>query len=315
LAKALTCLLALLLGAPLCSAAPWFRGNTHTHTKESDGDTAPAEVVRWYREHGYHFLVITDHDKITRLQAEGILLIPGEEVTDHLPKRPLHVNAIGLERVVKPQGGESAVQILQRNVDAVREAGGIAAINHPNFVWAFGADELKKIDRATLLEIASGHPLVNMEGGGGVPSVESMWDEVLSSGKTIYAIGVDDSHHFQCNPPGLAALPGQAWIVVRASELTQPAILASIQRGDFYASTGVDIDDYTSTASSVTVAIKEARHAKFRTEFFGRGGKLLHSTTANPATYRIRGNEGYVRARVTDSNGDRAWLQPVWLRR
>jgi hypothetical protein len=314
LAKALRWVAAILI-ASSAFGAEWFKGNTHTHTNQSDGDTAPSEVVRWYREHGYDFLVITDHDKVTRHEAEGILLIPGEEVTAKLPKKPLHVNAIGLERAVKPQGGTNAVDVLQRNIDAVREAGGIAAINHPNFVWAFGAEELKKLDRATLLEIASGHPLVNMEGGGGVPSVEAMWDQVLTSGKRLFAIAVDDSHHFQCNPPGLAALPGKGWIVVRANALTQEAVVAAIRGGDFYASTGVEIDDYSRTQDTITVAIHEQNLAKFRTDFVGRGGKTLHTSTANPAKYRIRGNEGYVRIRVTDSNGGRAWLQPMWIRR
>src|SRR5215208_50623 len=62
----------------------WYKGNTHTHTLNSDGDSTPDEVVRWYREHGYQFLVITDHDKITIVDGGGLLLIPGEEVTDRL---------------------------------------------------------------------------------------------------------------------------------------------------------------------------------------------------------------------------------------
>src|SRR5687767_3833462 len=99
-------------------------------------------MVAWYASHGYDFLVITDHDKITRLSSDALVLIPGEEVTDHLPKKPLHVNAIGLRSVVKPQKGATPAEVLQRNVNAIREAGGIAAINHPNFGWAFGAEEI-----------------------------------------------------------------------------------------------------------------------------------------------------------------------------
>ena len=43
----------------------WFKGNTHTHTVNSDGDSTPDEVVRWYREHGYNFLVLSDHNYLT----------------------------------------------------------------------------------------------------------------------------------------------------------------------------------------------------------------------------------------------------------
>src|SRR5690242_11824625 len=83
--------------------ARWLKGNTHTHTLRSDGDASPETVVRWYREHGYDFLVITDHDQITLVDGGGLLLIPGEEVTDKLPKKPLHICALGLTKVVKPQ--------------------------------------------------------------------------------------------------------------------------------------------------------------------------------------------------------------------
>src|SRR5512134_2062007 len=47
--------LALGLVAPSVLAAQtlkWYKGNTHTHTLNSDGDSSPDEVARWYREHG-----------------------------------------------------------------------------------------------------------------------------------------------------------------------------------------------------------------------------------------------------------------------
>lgn len=273
-------------------------------------------MVRWYRDHGYDFLVITDHDKITVASDDKILLIPGEEVTDRLPKKPLHLIAIGLKSVVKPQGGTTPLDVLQRNVDAIREAGGIPAINHPNFGWAFEADVLKKLENVKLVEIASGHPYVNMEGGGGVPSVETMWDEVLTSGKTLYGIAVDDSHHLKFQTEkGNVALPGKAWIVVRAAELTPEAIMSAIERGDFYASKGPELTDYTVTDKAISVTIRETGGAKFRTQFIGSGGKLLLESIANPAKYTIRGDEGYVRVKVIDSNGNAAWTQPVRLKR
>jgi hypothetical protein len=320
-AKALTLLLALLLSggeAPppvRTGEAPvlhWFRGNTHTHTLLSDGDSSPEDVVRWYRDHGYHFLVITDHDKITSVSDDKLLLIAGEEVTDHLPKKPLHVNAIGLKNLVKPQGGSSPLDVLQRNVNAIRDAGGIPAINHPNFGWAFGADVLKRLENVKLVEIASGHPYVNMEGGGGVPSVEAMWDEVLTSGKTLYGIAVDDSHHLKFETTkGNVALPGRAWIVVRASSLTREAVIKALERGEFYSSKGPELTEYTVTDSSISVTIGEHGGARFRTQFIGSSGRLLLESTGNPATYRIRGGEGYVRTKVIDSNGNAAWTQPV----
>ena len=50
-------------------APRWFKGNTHTHTLNSDGDSTPDDVVRWYREQRYHFLVLTDHNIVTPVEG------------------------------------------------------------------------------------------------------------------------------------------------------------------------------------------------------------------------------------------------------
>lgn len=301
-------LLALVLMLAVSAEAGWYKGNTHTHTSESDGDSSPADVVRWYCQHGYDFLVITDHERVTVVENDGgILLIHGEEVTDWLPKKPLHVNAIGIETAVTRQRGATAVEVLQRNVNAVRELGGLAAVNHPNFGWAFGSRELLEVEGVTLLEIASGHPYVNMQGP---PSVEQMWDDLLTAGRTIWGIAADDSHHLKRPWDRDVALPGKAWIVVRAESRDAASILNAMRRGDFYASTGVELTDFSVANGIMTVSIRARNLAHYRTQFIGSGGRLLAETDANPATFTLGKDERYVRAKVIDSNGRIAWLQP-----
>ena len=34
------------------SKLSWYKGNTHAHTLNSDGDSTPDDVVKWYRENG-----------------------------------------------------------------------------------------------------------------------------------------------------------------------------------------------------------------------------------------------------------------------
>ena len=43
-----------------------FKGQTHCHTQASDGDDTLQEVMEAYQSLGYHFVVITDHDQITK---------------------------------------------------------------------------------------------------------------------------------------------------------------------------------------------------------------------------------------------------------
>lgn len=41
----------------------WYRGNLHAHTLWSDGDAFPEQVVGRYRDAGYDFLALTDHNE------------------------------------------------------------------------------------------------------------------------------------------------------------------------------------------------------------------------------------------------------------
>ena len=184
----------------------WFKGNIHTHTTESDGDDTPENVVRWYRRHGYDFLVLSDHNHLTlfeyaagRRRFKRPLMVPGEEVTlsIHEGRTPIHINAIGISRVVEPIDAREIVPTMQANVDAIIGAGGIASINHPNSRWSFDHDHIKEVTGATLLEIYNGHPASNVHGAPGKASYEEIWDGVLSAGRTIFGVATDDSHHYK----------------------------------------------------------------------------------------------------------------------
>lgn len=43
----------------------WWRGNLHTHTLWWGGDEYPETIVDWYKENGYHFLVLSDHNVLS----------------------------------------------------------------------------------------------------------------------------------------------------------------------------------------------------------------------------------------------------------
>ena len=312
-------LLFALTPAPLEGQMRWYKGNTHAHTLNSDGDSSPEEVVRWYREQGYHFLVLTDHNFLTAVDAlnalhgadEQFLVIRGEEVTDRFGDKPIHVNGIDLERKVEPQGGNSVVEVIQRNIDEIRSARGVPHINHPNFRWSISAEELKQVRNNRLFEIYNGHPQVNNAGGGGIPGLEEVWDAILTAGHLVYGIAVDDAHHFKRPWDPTAARPGQGWIMVRAERLSPAALMAAMERGDFYSSTGVELADYQVSDSLMTITVRPAGDTRYQIQFIGQGGRVLLEEAASPAEYRIRGTEGYVRARVLDSNGRIAWTQPI----
>jgi len=300
----------------------WYKGNTHTHTLNSDGDSTPDDVVRWYREHGYQFLVLTDHNFITNVDIlnalhgadERFLVIKGEEVTDKFGDKPIHLNGLDVAELVMPQKGTSVVDTLQRNVNAIRKAQGVPHINHPNFGWAVSAEDLRQLENNKLFEIFNGHPRVNNQGGGGVAGLETAWDHILTSGQILYGIAVDDAHIFKRPWDRNASRPGQGWVVVRTDRLHPRALLEAMERGDFYSSTGVELTEIQSNERELAITIKEDPSAKYRIQFIGKGGRLLKEEITSPARYQIQGDEGYVRGKVLDSNGLIAWTQPVKVR-
>jgi len=316
-------LVILLAGAATFGSAQptrrWYKGNTHTHTVNSDGDSTPDQVVRWYREHGYQFLVLTDHNfltSVTGLNAlhgadERFLVIKGEEVSDTFAGKSLHINGLDVSATVAPQGGTSVADVLQRNVDAIRRADGVPHINHPNFRWAVTTDDLRRVHNNKLFEIYNGHPQVNNAGGGGVPGMEEAWDAILSEGILLYGIAVDDAHTFKDPGNPDVAGPGRGWVAVRAARLEARSILAAMERGDFYASTGVELSEYEASATTISIAVKATPFSKYRIQFIGSGGRLLSERPDPSATYDIKGDEGYVRVRVLESNGRMAWAQPM----
>ena len=295
----------------------WYKGNIHTHTTKSDGDAAPEVVVKWFMEHGYDFLVLSDHNHRTILEQEvegGPLMVPGEEVSARIDNGsiPIHINGIGITRVVEPYHGDEIVDTIQRNVNAILDAGGIASINHPNYQWAFDHTHVREVDGASLLEVFNGSPITNNEGGPGKFTAEEIWDGVLTAGKPIFGVAADDSHHYfdfahdRLNP-------GRGWVVVEADELTVDAIVNGLASGSFYSSTGVTLEELESTDKRISLTIEQYATCLHRTVFSGPDGKVLAEREGLEPTYEIQGDEEYVRATVYSSLGVKAWTQPVFV--
>lgn len=304
------------------AAAPayhWYKGNTHAHTTKSDGNETPRRVARWYLDHDYNFLVLSDHNTLTPTkyidtdENDDFLLIPGEEVTDRAEGKPVHMTALGISDVVEPRHGKTIVETLQNNVNAVHDAGGIAIINHPNWRYSFGAKELAAVTGAKLFEVYNVTKGCNDFPAGGAPGTENIWDAVLTSHVLMYGIVSDDTHDYLGEFSAGLANPGRGWIMVRATELTPKAILSSIEKGNFYGTNGVILKSVEVTDKEYSIEIEPSDDARFTTVFIGKGGAVLKEDYNLKAAYQFKGDEGYVRAKVVCSTGDYAITQPVFV--
>jgi hypothetical protein len=295
-------------------ATVFQRGNLHTHSTESDGDSPPEAVYAWYRDHGYNFLALSDHNRLTdpgkyrQLERPGFVILPAEEITLRPNKVPVHVNAICERSRIGGAPMASVGQALQWGVARVLEQGGVALINHPNFKWAFGAEALPAARGAQLLEIWSGHPGVHPAGDTAHSSEEAIWDAALTMGLDFAPAAVDDMHRLGAEADLTQAGPGRGWVEVFAAHASAAEICAALAHRQLFASNGARLRRLRVSGDAIEVSPEGANAV---VDFIGRTGALLERVGApgdgSPAVYRLRGGEGYVRARVTTPSGARAW--------
>jgi len=316
-------LLAALMLPSKADEYHWYRGNTHTHTNRVDGDATPEEVATWYKAHGYNFIVLSDHDCLTDpsdlagLVDGSFILIPGEEISGKFEKKSLHVNGINIKSRIDRSEGNSVAEVLQKSVDAVRAQGGVPQLNHPNRFYSFYDSDLLALRNVNLLEIYNMNKDSNNFGGGGHLSTEQIWDRALTAGKVFYGVCSDDSHFVKKEFNADIPYAGKAWVVVRAPALTAVEITKAMQKGDFYSTNGVILEEVTAGDREYVVKIVEpkGKDYSFTTKFIGRDGNVLASVDGLCARYAYRGDELYVRARVEASSGDFAITQPHFLKK
>ena len=287
------------------------------------------------------------------------LLIPGEEITHQFAKKPVHMNAINLRDVIAPTNGASVGETITVNMRAVAEQRKkkgwktIVVLNHPNFGWGVKAEDMLT-EELRYFEIFNGHPSVKNYGDATHASTERMWDILLALrlGKhrlpILYGMATDDAHGYHVYGVGKVN-PGRGWIMVKAPFLSAEALVRAIEAGDYYCSSGVSLKDMRFDGTDFALAIRGEKDVKYKTQFIAtmkdaqlkgdphfdeKGnildvtriysddvGKVVAQSDALEPSYRLTGNELYVRAKVISTKlhpnpyqkGDVevAWTQPV----
>jgi hypothetical protein len=266
-----------------------YKGQLHAHSDGSDGADTPTEVMTAYEAAGFDFAVISDHDTATAdPEVAGILFIPAtEESSDYG-----HINGINYAtNLIGP--------VSQYAIDTMYAAGALAQINHAN--WSGGAwttAELLSIINARLFEVWNNEVAPN-------ENAEDKYDGYLSSSnKRSWCTAVDDCHD-------VSTSCGKGWVMVNADECTLSAIMAQLEAGNFYASTGAVISNITLVDGTITITTPDSSTIVWK----GKNGTTLKTTTtATSDTYTFDDEESYIRVVITrDSDSKQAWSQPLFI--
>lgn len=364
----------------------WQKGNLHTHSFWSDGNDFPEMIIQWYKNQGYQFIALSDHNTIakqerwyelskrdienkvlekyenaygdwveTQTDSTGVrvrlktfdeyrskleepgrfLIVKSEEVTSSYEKKPIHINVTNVQEKIEPVKGSSVVEIMQKTLDLVhaqREKLGIpmfAHINHPNFGYGISTEDLKKLNGERFFELYNGHPAVNNAGNDEYDSTEIMWDLVnihyLDQGKPLlYGIATDDSHHYHNFTADLSNT-GRGWVMVNSKKLETSSLIEAMEKGDFYASTGITIKKYVVTKNQIRVKVEPEQGVHYEILFLGYkdGGEaveILERIEDTKGSYTFQDNDLFVRVKITSDalkesppntqETKKAWTQP-----
>lgn len=372
----------------------WWKGNLHTHTLWSDGDGFPDMVATWYRDHGYHFLALSEHNIFAQTERwmparainrragvdavagyrqrfgphwvesrgqvgdaseeirlktldevrsvvdepQRFLMIPSVEITGTAGDgRSLHMNATNLAESLSFRRGATIAESKVRNLEQVEESAArtgreiLPHVNHPNYKWGISAEDLAAVVQERFFEVWNGVDNDNDPGDAERPSTDAMWDlanafRIRRQAAPLFGLATDDSHDHHGNKT--RALPGHAWVMVRARHLSPDSLVRALRAGDFYASTGVTIADvaYSAKDRNLNLRIEPVSGEQFTTQFVGvrrngTAGEVLAVVTGLNPSYSLQPGELYVRAVITSTGKPdvpsdefptkRAWTQPV----
>ena len=314
-----------------------YKGNLHSHTTISDGLLQPEEAVQVYREHGYQFLALSEHDIFTdfrdQFNTEDFIMIPAVESSailyqgahggNRLKIHHLH-GILGTSEMqqqtkaplfrhmeyIPPRkyfGNWPGREVSQEIADMLRDHGCVVTYNHP--IWSrITEEEFIHTDGVQALEIFNYNTVLESNTGYDV----TYWDRMLRMGKHINGFASDDNHN-----EGLFEDCCGGWICVQAPELTHDAIVQNFIDGNYYSSAGPMIRDW-----GIRDGIAWIDCSPVNRIHFVAGNVINDGTTVlgeafedslEHGEYRMKGHETYLRAEVTDKYGRTAWTNPIYL--
>jgi hypothetical protein len=249
--------------APANPNPGWYAGDLHAHGEQEPGNAQVSTSLDYsFRSlaaggAGLDFVGLVDHNndvargEVGRYEPAhpGRLVIPGVEVTTYHG----HYNVIGSSAFADFRGGPvlsypSAGELAPTTVPAsqlaaVRTGGGWTQINHPTIFpgqpavcrgcpwdWTAGETGYENVDA---IEIQTGPADIGNTPNPFTKTAIAFYEARLAAGDHVAAVGSSDSH--QADQSSVTSAPiGRATTVVRADELSKPAIVEGIRDGRTY---------------------------------------------------------------------------------
>jgi hypothetical protein len=280
----------------------WLRGDLHCHTRYSDGDSWPSEMLHAGAEAGLDFLGVTDHNNVAHHAEYGPggnglpIVIPGVEVTTYGG----HWNAWGTDRWWEFRTPEAGA--VEEAMAAAVAAGAFVSVNHPK---PFGPPwEYPDVRSMHAIEVWNG-PWARLNA-----FALNAWEARLRAGQRLVAVGGSDTHILRSPDPDprhaqalgmpttwVEAGPGaDARAIIEAMRAGRTFVSASPAGPQLYlvpGGRGVEVEVRGGQSSTLVVVGDQ-----------GAVGAAVVDADPWSTTLAVPGATAYVRAQLLASNGD-----------
>src|SRR5258708_11031658 len=277
------------------SARPFFRGQAEAQSSFGAGHSVPRVLSFDYLNRGYQWFSLTDVNTPTptkQYDAVGLVTMAGEQL--HYPFGDFL--AYGVDRFV-------VVDMPQKAIDWVHADAGVAFLAAPLAPPApdyASIRALKGLDGIQIYDARLAHEQPELG------DATALWDRLLTAGDRLWGLVGDDT----LDGAGPTATLGQTAVDVQVPDQTPVLIEAALKQGAFVDTTGVRVLGVSTDNDVITVVTSDASEIRF----IGAGGKVLQVSHSSRGDYKVRWNEGYVRAEaIRASDGAKAWTQPIFV--
>ncbi len=331
----------------------YYKANLHVHTTISDGALTPEEIKEVYKEKGYSVVAFTDHEAMVPhndLNDEEFLSITSVELatnaelthgaynyreTCHMnlyskdPNRttcavfsmsrlwPAHaeqyltdeMKAIDFKRTFTPESMNEVIAEAKRD-------GFIVSYNHP--VWS--------LNHYPFYSKLKGLWGVEWYNTGcvraGYPDTIQPIDDLLCLGEKVFPLATDDAHGKKDTMWDYFG----GWVMIKADKLDYSLIMTALENGDFYSSSGPEINDLYIEDGILTVKTSPATAIEVSTErraskrIYSKNGELYEEATFDLNSYindsaqkRESDPPAYFRVTVTDEKGNKAHTRAYFV--
>lgn len=310
-------------------SAAQHKGCVHMHTARSQDCSVPhAQALGEYREKGFRFCVVTDHEVYWNSREEDredfVVLsgcerawLPNEEhpfLLSRKEQKHLHANLIWDE--TRGPCGYAHDQQLPRPVDwgisswnrRFREFAyhnQLVILNHPSWSHLSG-ETLLAVEGCFAFEIWNSGAVMDV----GCLSDDAIWDYCLERGKRIWAVAGDDTHHYG---PDFGICGASATVAV-TDDFSRAGIITALKRGAFYPTAGPKL--YRAEVQNGMFHAEFSEAALVQVLGGSRWGHSVYAKNGQMLTgidWPIDLRQNYFRLKVVDAAGRPAWSQPVFL--